>query len=151
MSCRRSGRGIGSHGAEHALEDDRPLQLERQARGCWLASQHRGHTGALQADHCMDHRFWHLQGSRPMSGLQCSELPLATHPFPAPTCPSSKRACSARRGARKSRARRWRARVSLNHTGTPAPRAALRAPRVSSTPRRPVAIATGTGSKILGG
>lgn len=78
-----------------------------------------------------------------MSGLRrCPPPHVPTRPL-APTCPSPKRACNAGRGARKSRARRWRARVSLNHTGSPGPRAVLRAPSVSPTPRRPVAMATG--------
>lgn len=57
----RGGRDIGGHGAEHALEDGGPLQLERQTRGGRRAAQHRGHAGALQAGDCTDHTLGHLR------------------------------------------------------------------------------------------
>lgn len=57
----RGGRDIGGHGAEHALEDGGPLQLECQTRGRRRAAQHRGHAGALQAGDRTDHTLGHLR------------------------------------------------------------------------------------------
>lgn len=54
-------RGIGGHGAEDALEDGRPLKLERQARGCQCAAQHWSHSGSLQAGEGMEHVLGHLR------------------------------------------------------------------------------------------
>lgn len=73
-----SGCGIGGHGAEHALEDNGPLQLERQARGGRLAAKHRGHAGALQAGQLMDYSLGHLRRDRRMSGPWRFQLPLTT-------------------------------------------------------------------------
>lgn len=70
----RGGRGVGRHGAEHALEDGGPLQLERQASGGWLAAQYWGHARALQVDHSPDHMLGHLKGNRPVSGPRGSHL-----------------------------------------------------------------------------
>lgn len=56
----RGWRGIGGHGAEHALEDGGPLQLECQTRGRRRAAQHWGHAGALQAGDRTNHTLGHL-------------------------------------------------------------------------------------------
>lgn len=58
--ARRGGRGVGGHSAENPLEDDGPLQLQRQARGGQRAGPHRGYTRALQAGDSPEHVLGNL-------------------------------------------------------------------------------------------
>lgn len=60
QSCMRGRSHIGGHGAEDALENCRPLQLECQPRGGRRAAQHRGHAGTLQAGNGVNDLLGHL-------------------------------------------------------------------------------------------
>ena len=77
------GRGIGGHGAEDALEDGGPPQLESQPRGGWRAAQYRGHARTLQADDGVNHALGHLRKDKLVSGSRRSQLPRAARPRPA--------------------------------------------------------------------